>query len=277
MKTLFCLLAMMVSLARMDATTLDLEGDLTWEVTEPRCTFKLDGYLQNNTGFGSGTLKLVLWATQYQFPSAGYIVGEYTIGAIGAGSQFKDFTVKSTSHVPSVSGDFYFTIAISEYTPTGWKNVLAVPYDKESLLAGNFRDQLKWTLPKDPVTAPLAKLRAGDLLSLKLQATDLKNLFPPDSQIKTTLDVQSKTKINSKDSINKKRTASYKYSVIQTKYRNKKVSAGKLTLNYPEKGNTPKTSTVVTLYFQGPTSGTYKSVEKNSSGEETTWGIFTLQ
>ena len=131
---------MMFCLARVDATVLRLEGDLTWNVTVPQCGFKLNGELQNLGSAGTGPIKLVLWATPAPYPSAGYNVGEYTLGQIPAGSQLSDFTVKTKSNLPFVNGTFYFTIAVVEYTLAGWRNVLLVPTGTRALYNGNFVD-----------------------------------------------------------------------------------------------------------------------------------------
>ncbi len=275
MKTLLCAFALLFLIARVDAAELELDGDLTWEITEPRCTFKLNGNLKSNTPGGSGTLRLVLWATSRPFRSPGFIVGEYTLGSIGNGFQFSDFTVQTVSKLPPISGNYYFTIVVAENTPDGWRNRLAVATGTRELNAGNFTDQKKWAYPATAVTRPLSIIQPLDIITLRLKATELLNLFPSDSQLKTTLTVQSDTKLVARNSLGK-RTPDYEYKVVAATYRNQKVRAGRLTLDYPSSAGHPKSTVVLTFFFQGGSRGTYKSEETNSSGTEITWGRFSM-
>lgn len=275
MKTLLCVFALLFLVARIDAAVLELDGDLTWEITEPRCTFRLDGNLKSNTPGGSGTLRLVLWATSRPFPAPGFIVGEYTLGSIGNGFQFSDFTVQTVSKLPTISGKYYFTIAVAENTPEGWRNRLAVATGTKELEVGNFKGQKKWEHPDAAVTLPFAIIQTFDYITLRLKATGLLNLFPSDSQLKTTLNVESQTKLVAKNSFGK-RTPTYEYKVVTATYLKKKVKAGRLTLEYPSSAGHSKSTVVLTLFFQGGPMGTYKSEETNSSGTEVTWGRFTM-
>lgn len=275
MKKLFLLLTLALSVARMDASVFTLDGDLSYEITEPRLTFKLEGDLKNASPAGSGTIKLVLWATPGPFPSAGYIVGEYTLGSLAGGYQFSDFSVRTTSKVPTISGTYHFTIAVAEFTDTGWRNVLAVSTGTRQLVAGNFPEQKKWTLPNKTVTQPFALIQQGDIITLKQKATVLLNVFPAGPELRTTLTVRSTTKLAAKNSLGKW-PLSYKYKMIQDTYLKKKVPAGQLTFEYPASSGKPKTTVVLTLYFQGSPAGIYRSVETSAGRTETTWGSFSF-
>ena len=275
MKTLVLLAMLSLSLVRLNAAAFALEGDLTWEITEPRCTFKLDGTLTNNTPGDSGTIKLVLWATQRPVPSPGVIVGETTLGTISGGDQFRDFKVRTVSKLPTISGPYYFTIALAEYTVDGWRNRLAVATGTRELVAGNFKGQKKWALPTATVTQPFALFQSGDFITLKLKASSLLNLFPLESQLRTTLDVQSASKLVAKNA-NGKRTPTYQYKMATATYLKKKVPAGKLTLEYPATSKQPKATVIITLFFQGRPAGTYSSEEKTAAGTEVTWGSFSF-
>ena len=275
MKTLLLLLMLSLSSVRLNAATFTLDGNLTWEITDPRCTFKLDGSLQNNTPGGSGTIKLVLWATPRAFPSPGFIIAETTLGSISGGYQFSDFTVRTVSKVPTISGPYHFTIAVAEYTVDGWRNRLAVATGIRELVVGNFTGQKKWALPRTTVTPPFALMKSGDFITLKLKASALLNLFPRASQLKTTLDAQSTSKIVAKNSFGK-RTPTYLYKRVTATYLKKKVPAGRLTLEYPASSSQPKATVIITLFFQGGSAGTYSSEEKTEAGTEITWGSFLL-
>ncbi len=275
MKHLLLLLMLSLSVVRLNASVFALDGDLTWEVTEPRCTFKLDGSLTNNTAGSSGTIKLVLWATPGAFPSPGFIVGETRLGTIGGGDHFSDFEVKTVSKVAAVSGPYHFTVVVVEYTVDGWRNRLAVDTGIRELVAGDFKGQKKWTLPKALVTQPKARVKSGDFITLKLKASEMLNLFPLASQWKTTLDAQSATKLVAKNSSGK-RTPTYLYKRTTATYLKKKVSAGRLTLEYSASSSQPKATVIITLFFQGSSAGTYRSEEKTEASTEITWGSFLL-
>lgn len=272
MKTLLCVFAFVLSLVPASAAVFKLDGDLTWEITEPRLTFRLVGKLQNlsPTGSTSGTIRMVLWATSVETPVRTHNIGEFTLGQIGGGYQFTDFNVRTNSKIPNISGTYRFSIAVMEYTTASWRNVVIVPTGNRSLIDGNFSEQKKWVLPPGKALTPPAKLRTGESFTLRLRATASKNLFPIGSQSRTTLDVKSATRIVSRIA-DSKRTPEYKYSVINETFKKKKVRAGQLTLTYPDSNST------ITLFFQAPDSGTYKTVYESSGQSETTWGTFTFK
>lgn len=267
MKTLFLALAMLLSLVRLDAATLKLDGDLTYNITEPRLSFQLKGKLQN-LGSSSGTLKLVLYASPKPFPSAGYIVGESTLSALGSGYQFTSFTVKTPAKLPSASGTYYFTVTVAEYTNVGWRNIFAEEQGTRRIVSGDIFGQKKFKLSTAPVLPPIGKVKSGMLFKLTSKAAgDELNAFPTAFQDKISLDIKPGKKLESKlrSTVSK---GTYSFSVKTVKYNKKRVDAAVLTANYGS--YTVKTW----FYFQGVSSGTYKSVETRSSGKETTWGTF---
>lgn len=267
MKTLFLVLAMVFSLVRLDAATLKLDGDLNYNVTEPRLSFQLKGKLQN-FGTATGTLKLVLYASPNPFPSPGFIVGEQTIGALGSGFQFTSFIVKAPAKLPTASGTYYFTVTVAEYTSTGWRNVLAEEKGTKRIVAGDIVGQKKFTLSTAPVLPPIGKIKSGMQFKLTLKATGDLNAFPSEFQDKITLDIKPGKKLESKlRSVVTK--GEYEFKVKRGKYNSKtKVDFASLSADYGS-------STVTySFYFQGSDTGTYKSVETRSSGTETTWGTF---
>lgn len=273
MKTILRMIATALCLANLHAASLSLDGDFTWNITEPRCSFDLDGKIVNN-GASSGTLKVLLYATKNPFPSAGYVVAEQTLGSLSTGYQFTDFRLNTKSNVPAVSGTYYFTLTIAEYTGTGWRNIYALPTGTKKLVAGNFSGQKKWAIPTKTVLPPYGKLIKGDSLKLALKATPDMNLFPVKFQDKTIVTVTSKTKLSSKLR-GKTANSEFTYALKDEKFNKKLVTSGQLVIYSPTK-KSATIKTTVSLYFQGTKSGTYKSVEITSAGTETTWGHFTL-
>ncbi|MES2924370.1 MAG: hypothetical protein V4819_22655 [Verrucomicrobiota bacterium] len=280
MKTVLCLVAMMFCLARLDASILRLDGDLTWNVTEPQCEFKLKGELQNLNGVGTGVIKLVLWATAAPYPSAGTIVGEFPLGQLYANESFSDFIVKTKANVPFLNGTFYFTIAVVEYTPAlGWRNIMLVPTGTKALSNGDFVGQKKWIFPIAPVVAPPASIKKGNVITLVERATDERNAFPIGWRERVTLSVKGSSTMKFS---NKSRDATirYEYAVRKAEYRNKNVPFGKLVLSDDDNDDFKRT---VSLFFQGPDRGTYKSVIISSLwggttfSTTTTWGTFKFE
>jgi hypothetical protein len=264
--------ATLVSLVRTQATVITVDGALSWNITEPRCSFQLKGNLKNSTALSSGPLKLVLWATPYPFPSPGYIVAEYSLGSIAGGYQFSNFTVKTPSKVPSVSGPYYFTIAIAEYNGASWRNVASVPTGQRNLQVGNFVGQKKWLIPAAQVLPPVGLLTAGTVFRLSLKATGENNLFPPSLQEKSMITVSTKTQLKS-TLRSVERSGKYSYAARFGKFGKRKVDFGQLTINYSGK-NKGSSKAVYSFYFQSLTGGTYRCVETNGSSQETTWGTF---
>lgn len=268
MKTLFLALAMILSLVRLDAATLKLDGDLTYNVTEPRLSFQLKGKLQN-LGASSGTLKLVLYASPKPFPSAGYLVGEYTLGALGSGYQFTSFTVKTPAKLPATTGNYYFTVTVAEYTSVGWRNIFAEEQGTKRIVSGDIFGQKKYTLSTKTVLPPIGKLVSGTRFKLVSKGTGDLNAFPTGFQDKITLDIKAGKKLEStlRSVVSK---GSYTFKVKTGKYNKKKVDFASLSADYGSY------KVDYSFYFHSDNAGTYKSVETRSSGKETTWGAFKL-
>jgi hypothetical protein len=280
-KTILFLVAMIFCMARVDASFLRVEGDLTWNVTEPQCGFKLNGELQNLSSVGTGPIKLVLWATAAPYPSAGQVVGEFPLGSLPGNAHFTDFTIYTKANVPFNNGTFYFTIAVVEYTTEGWKNVVLVPTGTKALLNGNFVDQKQWVIPRAPVVAPPTSIKSGTRILLTERATggDL-NMFPAGWREKIDLTVKSQSKMIYFNEPGKT-TLPYDYSVAKAKLNGKSVKAGKIFMHTPEDDDVTFKNTVH-LFFQGPNYGTYKSTVtgylwRGTIGSAVTWGTFKFQ
>lgn len=270
------LLALLTCLAPLHAAILKLEGDLDWEITEPRCNFTLDGTIRNlsPSGTTSGTIKLVLWATERPFPAPGAVVGEYTLGQVGGGYQFSDFNVRTFSDVPEVTGAYYFTVTVLEYTTAGWRTLIAEPTGTRTLKDGDFIDQKKWKIPTLPVTPPPATLQRGDFLTLTTKATVELNQLPTASQSRATIDVRTRSKAILRDPA--KRSGKYTYVSGKTRLNKKKARSGRINLDLPAKGVRPARKIAVTLWFHQANSGIYRSTETSGSFKEIVWGEFSF-
>lgn len=291
MKAILCLVALLFCVARTEAVSqyafpFYLDGDLTWNVTEPQCGFKLKGEIQNISAGGTGPVRLVLWASKFAYPptvpnaSNGIIIGEYPLGSLGAGYQFEDFTVKTPSQMPLLNGVYNFTIAVVENVGGVYYNRFLISGGAYKLVNGEFENQEKWAIPAKPVVAPPAKIKSGDIFNLSERATGEFNRFPSawQSEIKLTAQTQAKMTF---DSNGRKATVAYSYAVVKTKLQGKNVWTGKLMMTYGATNNITFKDTVY-LYFTGPYSGTYKSTVKGylfsgDIGKSVTWGTFKLK
>ena len=290
MKTLLCVMAMMICVLRSEATNqvsgpLYLNGDLTWNITEPQCGFKLKGKMQNISGFGTGPIRLVLWASRFPYPPTvpnvgnSVIAGESPLGPLGAGYQFTSFTVKTPSQLPLLNGVYNFTIAVVENINGVYYNRFLISGGAYNLINGVFENQATWSIPSKPVVAPPATIVTGDVFNLKEKATGEFNAFPSGWKSETKLTAQNTKKMTFKAE-NGKATVSYSYSVVKTKLKGDNVWTGKLVMTYGKTNNLTFKDTVY-LYFTGPDSGTYKSVVKGylfngDIGKSVTWGTFDL-
>jgi hypothetical protein len=273
MKTLMFAVVILLGLVRAEAANFRLDGKLNWEITEPRLTFKLDGNLVDLTPGASGTIKLGLWMTSTPYPAVGKLIGEVSLGQISGGYQFTTFAIPTTSTVPNLSGTYYFTVTVMEYTTKGWANRMIVPGTTAVLIAGHFRDQVKWIVPTKTVIAPPAKFQGGDVVSTHLMATSLLNALPVASQTSTTLQFQS-TSLVAVSGPDGKKSPKFTYTIVKPKFNGALVTAGQLTLQYPAAAGSPKFAEVITLFYQSASSGTYQSTRTVGQVSETTWGTF---
>ena len=272
MKTLLCVFAALLCMARLEAANIVLDGTLTWKVAKPNCTFKLDGAIQNLGPGPSGTLKLILWATPAQFPSRGYALATYNLGQLSAGYQLNDFSHKTTVSIPKIDGKYYFTIAILEYTTAGWLNRDYVTTGRKLLDQGEFMTGIKWLPPAEPILAPPSKLAVGGQLKLTVRADENLDEIIKGTWAKTTVTMEKQggaTVLIAGDKSDWIRT----YTVGKSSINNQKVPTGKLYLD-PEDATG---SSTITLFFQSSTAGVYKNVMTNTQGGDTTWGTFSFK
>ncbi len=270
---------MILCLPRVDAANLKLEGDLTWNITDPQCSFRLKGKLKN-LGPTTGSLRLALWATTVPYPSRGTLVAEFPLGQLGTGYQYTNFTFKTKATLPPENGNLYYTVTVMEFTSAGWRNQLMVPTGTQAMYQGKFVNQEKWALPRLAVVDPPAKLITGNLLILNEQAMSNLNRFPLGWRETSSLKVLKTNLIQYKNR-NLDKKVGFSYKVVKKNYLAKRASVGLVELKYTT-GKKIVFTEQVFLFFQGPKNGTYLSTAKGSLwGESTnpwkTWGTFKLK
>ncbi len=275
MRYILLLAAALLLFVRAQATQLTLDGTLSWQITEPRCSFILKGKLKNDTTSSSGLIRLVLWVTKNPFPSPGGVVAaEQVLGSLPSGFEFESFKVNTIAKVPEVSGDYYFTIAVTETIAGVTRNLLVTGAREVSLRSGDFIGQAKWTVPTTPLFSPAASVNAKNTIILTEKATDLLNAFPADAQTRLKITLKSK----SQATVGKRaggKPVSFKYAVKPAKLPGQKGKIGSIVIDYKGKDLLFKQTQVV-LYFQTSKTGFFKMTETGSS-KQISWGTFIFK
>ncbi|MES2995999.1 MAG: hypothetical protein V4733_04225 [Verrucomicrobiota bacterium] len=261
----------------VQAATLKLDGDLGWKIRPPDCRFTLNGTIQNVTGGGtvSGTLKLVLWASQHPFPSSGVPVSEVVLGTLASGYQMADFSMTGKAMLPTFNGRPYFTIYVAEFTGSGWATRAFSPSAKVTLKNGFLLDEGIWEPSfSRPVVTP-SKLGIKDELALRVRALDTNKQIVP-SMCTVTRQIMRVSMKLEETSVYGKRTATRSHGVVRTKFRGKKVSALKLTVKYDEAAAEEISKTETLLFYQRARGGFYKCTALDTTGGRVvTWGTFS--
>lgn len=271
MKMLACIITALLSVAQLQAATVRVFGTLSWKIQKPDCTYQLDGSIQNLSGFTSGSLKLVLWASPAEFPSRGHVVSELNLGQLPGGYQINSFTKRVSVDVPELTGNFHFTIAVQEYTTSGWLNRDYVTTGRKLLDNGEFVTGKEWLIPAKPIIEPPARLRIGNKFTLSIKADADLDRISDGTRSKTAVTIQKNREAlfvlagDDDDYF-------YTYTTGKSTISNDKVPAAKLYLDPQDRSG----SSTITLFFQTSKSGVYKNVETNPDGGETTWGTFSL-
>lgn len=278
MRNLLIAFSAVLIAATATAANIRISGSPTWKINNSECTFRLVGSVQNLTlsNTYSGSLKMLLWATAFPFPSQGAVIAEHPLGTLYSGQEIGSFTATVPATVPKLTGNFYFTIAVLEFTDLGWATRDFVPVGQWQLEGGEFVTGTMWTLPNLPVVAPPKKFTMGNRVITTLKATQNLSLIPLDFQTRTNIRGSTGGTVNV--TVNGNVTpAKRRYSVRRAIYYDQRVKVGNLRLDYAAAAgiNVPW-HTTYTLFFHTKKSGTYRSVEVLPNGGRTTWGSFSF-
>lgn len=262
MKAFVLALAALCSIATAQTTPLIIDGEASWKIAKPDCTFRMDGTIQNPgpNGTASGTLKLVLWATALPFPSQGHVVSELNLGSLPGGYEIGDFSRKAPVNMPASTGDFHFTVALLEYTVMGWRTRDYFATGKRAIKNGDFVTGSKWVAPSKKPADPPSRLAPGDVLTLNVRSNSNMDGITPGTEAPFVITAKSGGKAQLKFG-SKKATAPFTYTTGKGTLNGVNFKTGKLTLDK---------STNITLFFHGPHTGVYRQ----NAPSRTTWGIF---
>jgi hypothetical protein len=279
MRSLLALCALLSFLLPAHADSIiRIVGTPSWQITGPVCRFKVDGPIQNLSpiGTGSGTLKLVLFVSKTPYPATGNQVSELELGQLAGQTQLDKVAGKSLAVVPKVTGEYFFTIMVAEYTISGWRVRAYLDAGKRKLKDGVFVTGTKWVLPKGPVLPPPGKLVKGDFIRFRQKAMENMDMISPSSQLKTMVQFQKNgnclvTEVGEQVKVE----YSYKTSTITS---NGKISnVGNLTVDFGKLTNSIyQTQSLYTLYFTTGLSGYFKRTDLVGIGRKVTWGLFSL-
>ena len=252
-----------------------------WSISNNKCTFQVSGRIVNQSPSGSlsGTLRLCLWVTANPFPSRGYRVATYTLGQLKGGYQYSNINPVTSVSIPKITGSYYFTVALEQYDGSGYVTSDSAPSSVKALKDGVFVTQKKWKAPSGSVIDPLTKLKVGENLNITLQgsASGGAIIYVPDgTQVKLRVEIEENGRTTVYGGSKPQGApALYTYSTGKDSYAGKQSSVGTLSLDYGYFYNVVSRSDL-SLFFQKPDKGFYKSKENEQGQTGTSWGVFTI-
>lgn len=247
---------------------LRIEGTATWSITKPDCTIEVVGAIQNiapgNTA--SGTLKLALWVTPVPFPSQGVNVAEAIISPLVGGTQLSDFRKKVPVNLTGITGEYYFTLVLMEYSGSRWDSRVAVPFGTRKLDNGDFLEDTTWR-PAGPFLPPPASVAVGKRLRLLTKANSVFTRITPGTDADTliTFDEANDARLRYGTT---RDMAIYGYKTARDSLRGKSYRTGRVSLY----DNGVRQAEIV-LFFKGVDKGIYRRAGEG----RITWGNFTLR
>lgn len=279
MKSLLALCALLAFVLPVKAdSTIRIVGTPTWKVTPPVCQFKVDGPVQNLSPAGSisGTLKIVLFVSQSAYPASGAVVSEHELGQLYGQTQFDKVAGKAAASIPKLTGTYYFTILITEYTFSGWRVRAFADTGKYKLKNGVLVTGGKWTVPSGTILPPPGKMLEGDHIVFKEKATESLDLILASSQTRSMVEFLKHKNCRVTDPGGRWKVK-YSYSTGLQRVNGKLSDVGKLTVDYSSLASSPyQTESQYVLYYLTGLSGYYKRTDLAGTGRRVVWGVFSL-
>ncbi len=96
---------------------LELGGTVGYATSGSKVTITADNIINNRNGGKSGTLMLMLWATDNVYNGGtitGYVFGSKRLDPLDSGYQYTDIKHK-VNYVEPPKGDYYVTLTLNEY------------------------------------------------------------------------------------------------------------------------------------------------------------------
>lgn len=258
----------LVFLSSAQASALRIEGTATWSITKPDCTIEVVGAIQNLSPINtvSGTLKLALWVTPAPFPSPGYNVAEAILLPLRGGTQMTDFRKKVPVNLDGLTGTFYFTLVLMEYSGYRWDSRVAVPFGTRKLDNGDFLNDTTW-YPKGPFLAPPASVTLGQRLRLQTKANSVLTRITAGTDADTYLTFDKTNELSLRHGSTRERTI-YSYKTARDTLRGKSYRTGRVSLY---KNGVRQAE--IALFFKSTDIGIYRM----AGNGRITWGTFVLR
>lgn len=249
--------------------TLRIDGTALWSITKPDCTIEVVGAVQNLAPSStiSGSLKLALWVTTGPFPSPGVIVAEVDLGQLRGGTQISDFKRKVAVDMPDLTGDYYFSLVLMEYTVSGWFNRFLVPGSVHTIQGGVFLDDSQWRPKGGPFRRPPALVQSGQRLRLKTKANNTFTRITPGTEADWFITLEDEGKAELKRGSTTAR-ADFLYRRGRDSLRGKRHRTGRISIL-----TAGTRQAEVSLFFRTETKGLYRMAE----GTQVAWGEFILR
>ncbi len=265
MKTLVSAITAIFLIASSHAA-VRISGTAACKISKPDCIFTVNGAIRNTNqpGTSSGSLRLVLWATQTPFPSRGEIIALCDLGTLSAGYQIENFRRKVRADTRKLNGNYHFTVALLEYTMAGWQTRDFEAIGRKALENGDFVTGTKWAQPTRKPAPPPTRLRKGNKLKLNLRANANLNGITPGTESTLVLGINTAIRLN-RTFGSQSSKARYSWTTGKSTVNGMRYKVGKLTINPPS-----QPATRITLYFNGPHTGFYRQ----TTAGRITWGIF---
>ncbi|RYD84936.1 MAG: hypothetical protein EOP84_04060 [Verrucomicrobiaceae bacterium] len=265
-------------------SSINFEGGHYWSIRNNACNFT-GGNIVNNDPAGnrSGTLRICLVASPSVFPSKGYRVATATIGTLKGGYGYFDYKFTASASVPNITGFYYFTIVVEEFTQSGWVTAEYISNNASMYLKkGIFSRAPVWKAPAGAIIKPMANFKSGNTIFLVHQGGKSGDgsigYIPPGSQLSMKMQASSGGRAVFVGGTKTKTDVLYSYKVGKSDYKGKSCQVGRLFVDF----GTPVGTTSYgdhTLYFQSKNKGFYRSkdVTTNIGLNGESWGIFGIK
>ncbi len=257
-------------------------GEPQWEIKNGVCTFSLLAETkiinQGPAETLSGSLRLSLVMTANPFPDVGTLVSAADIGQLPGGYEISNFSVPAPVQIPLVTGYRYFTLAVEEFTDSGWVTHFSGGSNLVYLRQGVVGTPPVWK-PKGQVISPSISTPAGMrvvFIQKAVQVGGKAYVVPKNDQfsISARLNISGRTVVY-QGAIPKGAGADWSYKGGNAKWQGKSCRVGVLVIDYGvTQGESVKST--YSLFFQKDGRGFYKATYGEGNESVTTWGLFNF-
>lgn len=258
-------------------------GEPLWEIENGVCIFSLSGETkiinQGPAEVLSGSLRLSLVMTANPFPDVGTLVSAADIGQLQGGYEFSDSSTSAPVQIPSVTGYRYFTLAVEEFTSSGWVTYFSGRSELVYLRQGVVSTPPIWKPLTGRVIPPPISAPAGMKVVFNQKALQVGGkayVVPKIDQFSISARLSRGGRTVVYQGANPKGAgADWSYKGGKAKWQGKSCRVGVLVIDYGvTQGKSAKST--YWLFFQKDGRGFYKATYVVGKESVTSWGLFTL-